>query len=92
MTTKTITTYSIAIHADNVWAGTGIYDHTDSGDTVSGDIRDCGAILGGDQDTAEKIYDAITDAITDMDDPDDGEIEYDGVTYSWCLPHRGVRS
>ena len=48
MTTKTITTYSIAIHADNVWAGTGIYDHTDSGDTVSGDIRDWLDSVGGD--------------------------------------------
>ncbi len=82
---KTITSYNISITADNVWAGNGIYDHTNNGDTVSGNIRDCAAVLGGSQDKAEEIYEAIEDAITDMDEPADGQLENDGVTYAWTL-------
>jgi len=88
MNTSKITSYKISISADNVWAGDGTYDHTDGETTVSGNIRDCGAILGGSQDKAEEIYAATEDAITDMDAPEDGKIEVDGVTYRWTLTAR----
>ena len=86
-TTKT-TSYEISIDADGIWAGSGIYDHNESEATVSGSIRDCAAILGGSQDKAEEIYEAIEDAISDTDTPADGKIEVDGVTYGWTLTAR----
>lgn len=93
MNTSKITSYNISINEDNIWAGDGIYDHTDGINaegqkTVSGNIRDCAAILGGSQDKAEEIYAAIEEAITDMDSPEDGSIDVDGVTYEWTLTER----
>lgn len=84
------TSYDISISADNIWAGDGIYDHRTGENeegkaTISGSIRDCAAILGGSQEKAEEIYEAIEDAITDMDSPEDGEITVDGITYGWTL-------
>jgi hypothetical protein len=80
MSTQKNTSYDISISADGIWAGSGIYE--------DGNIRDCAAILGGSQDDAETIYEMIEDAITEMDAPADGEIEADGVTYSWTLTER----
>jgi hypothetical protein len=78
------TTYSISISEDNIWAGDGKYDHTTGGndkgqDTVSGNIRDCPANL------EDGAYEAIEDAITDMDSPENGEVEVNGKTYAWTL-------
>lgn len=84
--TQTDTTrYNISISQDGVWAGQGHYDHRDDGESVSGSIRDCDAILGGSQDAAEEAYSAIEDAITEGDSPEDGEIEHAGHAYSWTL-------
>lgn len=85
-----VTSYDISISEDNIWAGQGVYDHSEGVNengqgVVSGNIRDCAAILGGSQDEAEKIYAAMEDAITDMDSPEDGEIEVNGRTYAWTL-------
>lgn len=93
MSTSKITSYDISISADDVWAGDGTYDHTigvnaEGKETVSGAIRDCAAVLGGSQDKADEIYAAIEDAISEMDSPDDGEIDVDGVTYDWSLTAR----
>lgn len=82
------TTYDISISANGIWAGDGKYDHRDNGQTVTGSIRDCSAILGGTQDKAEEIYEAIEDAITEMDSPNDGKLEIDGVIYDWTLTPR----
>lgn len=79
------TSYGISISRNGIWAGDGIYDHTDTPDVVAGNIRDCSAVLGGDQETAEKIYEAIEDAITEGDQPMDGEIKWGEDTYSWTL-------
>jgi len=78
------TTYSISISEDNIWAGDGKYDHTtglnDSNqETVSGNIRDCAARL------EDGAYEAIEDAITEMESPEDGEVEVNGKTYTWTL-------
>lgn len=89
MSTSKTTSYNISIFADNVWAGSGIFDQTDNGQTIVGNIRDCGAELGsGGQEKAEAIYEAIEDAIDDMDSPEAGQIEVDAVTYSWTLERR----
>lgn len=78
--------YDISISADNIWSGDGIYDHTPG---EIGSIRDCAAILGGDQESAEAIYSAIEDEISNMAEPADGEITMDGVTYAWTLTAKG---
>lgn len=84
LNTTMTTTYSISISEDDIWAGSGKYDHTtglnDSNqETVSGNIRDCAARL------EDGAYEAIEDAITDMDSPEDGEVEVNGKTYGWTL-------
>ncbi len=79
------TRYNISIGQDGIWAGQGHYDHADNGDSVSGNICDCDAILGGNQEAAEEAYSAIEDAITDMDSPEDGEVEVKGKSYTWTL-------
>lgn len=64
----------ISIYRDSVWAGDGVVDET-------GDIRDCAAVLGSDQDESDETYEAITDAInsgeTSVSRPD-GE-------YTWSI-------
>lgn len=82
---STVTSYRISICSNNIWAGDGTYDHRDNGHSVSGSIRDCSAILGGTQDSAELVYAAIEDAITEMDVPADGSVSIDGVKYTWAL-------
>ena len=84
MKTTTTKTYLISISENDIWAGDGRYDHTtgtnDAGqETVSGTIRDCPAVL------ADGAYEAIEDAITEMELPGAGEIEVSGKTYSWML-------
>lgn len=83
--TSTQTTYAISIFADNIWAGDGKYNDRSTDTKSAGYISDCDAVLGGSQEKAEEVYDAIEGEITDMDAPDDGEIENDGVIYSWQL-------
>jgi hypothetical protein len=64
----------IEIFADDVWAG--------EGRLVDGVIVDCPAVLGGSQDTSDEIYELIQDTI---EEGDDLEVDYEGVTYSWFL-------
>lgn len=64
----------ISIYRDNVWAGEGII-----GD--DGEIRDCAAILGDDQDASDETYEAIQDAI---ESGDDEVVRSDGV-YTWMI-------
>lgn len=63
----------ISIYADDVWAG--------DGRLSNGHIEDCAAILGGDQDTAEEIYEAIEEAIA----ANESEYVRDDVAYTWSL-------
>jgi hypothetical protein len=64
---------TITIYADNVWAG--------NGRLVGGSIVDCAAILGGTQDAADSIYEAIEETIADGDD----QLTVDDVCYTWVI-------
>ena len=48
----------IQIHLDGVWAGSGKVDD-------DGEITECGAVLGPDQDQSDEVYEAISDLIAD---------------------------
>jgi hypothetical protein len=74
---------TISIYRDDVWAGDGRLD----GD---GEIVDCPAVLGPDQDASDDTYEAIQDAI-DGEPQDAGRytgtgsvVRPDG-TYSWVI-------
>lgn len=68
MTMKT----KITIYRDDVWAGEGWLD-------ADGQIVDCPAVLGDDQDESDAVYAAIESAI---EDGEDCVVVKDG-TYTW---------
>ena len=63
----------ISITADGVWAGDGVMR--------DGHVEDCSAILGGSQDDADRIYEAIDDAIASSDN----SVSDGGVLYEWSI-------
>ena len=78
-----ITTTTITIFRDNVWAGSGRIDR-------DGFIVDCPAVLGPDQDASDETYEAIGDAI--VHEPQDadrytgtGSVERPDGVYSWVI-------
>jgi hypothetical protein len=54
--TATLDGNRVEIYAGHVWAGSGAWGEGDV-------IEDCGAVLGGDQDTAEVIYRELEELI-----------------------------
>ena len=73
----------ITIYRDGVWAGVGRIDS-------DGEIVDCPAVLGPDQDASDETYEAIQDAIDH--EPQDaerytgsGEITRPDGVYSWMI-------
>lgn len=73
----------IEIYRDGVWAGTGRLDS-------DGEIVDCSAVLGPNQDASDETYEAIQDSI-DSEPQDEGRylgqgsIERPDGVYSWIL-------
>lgn len=72
MTTET-KTQTISITRDGIWAG--------DGTLRDGEIVDCSAVLGVDQDASDGTYEAIQDAIADRLD----SIDRPDGTYSWTI-------
>lgn len=74
--TRTMTTdKQITIFADDIFAGQG---------SVDDDSILCDAVLGGDQDTSDTVYQEILCALEDGDE----SVTVDGVEYTWeitCL-------
>lgn len=64
---------SISISENGIWAG--------DGNLNEGRIEDCPAILGGDQDTADAVYEAIESAIAEGE----STVEVGGKSYSWSI-------
>jgi len=79
------TSYNISICVDGIFACNGAYDLRETENRIWGVIRDCPGVLGKNQDDSQTVYEAIEDAILEMDEPDDGQIEVAGVKYSWTL-------
>lgn len=68
---------SIRIYRDGVWAGDGRLD-------PDGEIVDCPAVLGLDQDASDQAYEAIQDAIAEDDDGGwKGSVQREDSVYSW---------
>lgn len=63
----------ISIYRDNVWAG--------DGRLAGGEITDCPAVLGADQDESEAVYELIQDAI----EADEDSVEVHGHEYTWVI-------
>jgi len=70
---KHLTAMKISIAENGIWAGTGVLR--------DGIIEDCPAILGDSQDMAEKVYEAIEDAI----DNDESSVTMGDYTWSWGI-------
>lgn len=67
----------ISIYRDNVWAGEGRIN-------PDGEIVDCSAVLGPDQDASDETYEAIQDAIAEGDDGGwTGSVQREDAVYSW---------
>jgi len=78
-----MTTKTISIFRDGVWAGDGRIN-------MHGEIVDCAAVLGPTQDDSDDTYEAIMDAIDN--EPQDaehytgsGEVERPDGVYSWQI-------
>lgn len=69
-------TRKISLYADDTLAGEGRL-------TAEGEIVDCPAALGDDDDASEAAYEAIEEAI----DAGDESAEVAGVTYTWRIAH-----
>ena len=72
---------SITIYRDDVWSGTGRIDS-------EGQIVDCAAVLGPNQEASDETYEAIEAAITEEPQDDgrysgSGEITRPDGVYSW---------
>ncbi|MFW6024035.1 MAG: hypothetical protein ACOC8P_00260 [Dichotomicrobium sp.] len=65
------THHTISIEENGVWAGTG--------QLVDGSIQNCPAILGDDQDMAERAYEAIEQAIA----RGEHNVTIDDYTWTW---------
>lgn len=73
----------ISIYRDGVWAGDGRLDK-------DGEIVDCPAILGPDQDASDETYEALCDAIDSSPQDSDrytgeGSVERPDGVYSYVL-------
>lgn len=67
----------IRIYRDGIWAGDG---HLNS----DGEIVDCPAVLGPDQNASDETYEAIQDAIAEDDDGGwKGSVQRPDAVYSW---------
>ena len=69
-----ITQKTITIYRDDVWSGSGTLD-------TDGQIVDCAAVLGDDQDESEQTYQAIEDAIEEKND----SVQTVNGTYTWLI-------
>ena len=72
----------ISIYRDGVWAG--------DGRVVDGEIVDCPAMLGPDNDASEDTYEALCDAMDEAPQDADrytgeGSVERPDGTYSYVL-------
>lgn len=63
----------INIYCDNVWSG--------EGRLVDGEIIDCPAVLGADQDESDAVYELIQDAI----DAEEDAVGIHGHEYTWVI-------
>jgi len=64
----------ISISRGGVWAGDGRIDG-------SGEIVDCPAVLGADQDASDETYEAIQEAVESGED----EVKRPDGTYTWTI-------
>jgi hypothetical protein len=65
---------SISIYRDDVWAGDGYL-------SADGEVEDCSAVLGEDQDASDETYQMIADAISNGED----EVVRPDGTYTWTI-------
>jgi hypothetical protein len=78
MSKSPITTGTIEIctveQGQSIFAGTGFL-------RGSSRVEDCGAVLGSDQDESDEVYELIEESLENGET--EGEIEAEGVMYSW---------
>lgn len=68
----------ITIYRDNVWAGDGRINE-------DGEIVDCPAVLGPDQDASDDTYEAIQDRIAEDEWTGAGSVERPDGVYCWQI-------